>query len=514
MPYDYVKSTLTEVNGKRSLKSCLMTQDREVRILLIGYGLHASKAYGPQIERLQSTGRKVNLVGVVDIAGAEGGVRSRLERLNTPPPSYFIEPFIDDTLPVKAEAQLNRLVDSLNANAVIVGTIPECHRAFVEWALKRDLSVMVDKPYTTRRNAVSDIKAARGIETDLVSTLKVYKEALKRNPDICATMLVQRRYMPAHNWIRQSVAEVAERFGCPVTYISGHHEDGQFRLPDELLGIDYHGYNPGNGKISHSGEHLFDMVQYWTSAGWTEDTKPDCTKVCASFTQPDAFLSHIPDHAYEKMFGDAWTDGQAFDRAAVKSVADRLGEMDASVMLEFERNGRIISRADISLLHNSVSQRHWLRPNADLYKQSGRIKAEKWQVVCGPFQSISVETRQADDQHEKSGVKSSEPGGPNHMQIIRVRNAGLMGGPKIEVLQAHDLSPNHDETRRHGEQAKSKSLEEFLDFLTGRIAREDMKSELTQHLTTARWLSATYVSHNLKTKGRNRFVTLREPAQA
>lgn len=513
MPYDIIHTCDAGSYRQPALKTQPNTEERPKRILLIGYGLHASKSYGPHIEDHNESGRNVKLVGVVDVNDAMKGVTERIHKLKSPPPCWFVDSFEGD-LTVKAEALLNHLVETLEVNAVIVSAVPEVHRAFVEWALRRGISVMVDKPYTSRRNAVSDIEQARRIAGDMHETLKVYERAIERFPNVCATMQVQRRFMPVHNFIRDSVADVAERTGCPITYIHGHHEDGQWRLPHEILGIDYHGYTGGNGKVSHSGEHILDMVQFWTSAAWCKTTRPDVTKVCARFTQPAAMLTQIPARFYNETFGPEWAGEGGFDPKIVKSVANKLGELDASIGLEFMREGEVISQADITLLHNSVSQRHWLRPKTDLYKQSGRIKAEKWQVVSGPFQSISVETRQAEDQHENNGVKCSEPGGPNHMQIIRVRNAGVLGGPKIEVFQAEDLSPDHDAERRHGEQAKMKSLEEFLDFLDGRISRDELRSDLSKHLTTARWMSAAYESHNRKTQGQDRFVTLHETSQS
>jgi hypothetical protein len=175
--------------------------------------------------------------------------------------------------------------------------------------------------------------------------------------------------------------------------------------------------------------------------------------------------------------------------------------------IEFERGGRQIAGADISLLHNSVSQRAWLRPKHNLYKGQGRIKGERWLIASGPFQEISLEVRQAEDQHDGDGPKSYEPGGPNHMQIIVVRNAGVLGGEKIQVLQAHELGA-FDHNRLHSEEVKMASLVEFVDFVAGKIGYSDIESDLSDHVTTARWMSAAYESHVRRQLGRSRFVSV------
>jgi hypothetical protein len=64
-------------------------------------------------------------------------------------------------MPTAARQALDRIADRLRPQALIVATDPLSHRPYVLWALGRGMDVLLDKPITTRRGAVSDPAADR-----------------------------------------------------------------------------------------------------------------------------------------------------------------------------------------------------------------------------------------------------------------------------------------------------------------------------------------------------------------
>jgi UDP-N-acetyl-D-mannosaminuronate dehydrogenase len=80
---------------------------------------------------------------------------------------YFVDPFLEK-MPQKVEEDLNQLVKINKISTVIIATEPTAHKAYAIWALKNNLHVLMDKPITTRKNAVYDLKEAEGIYQDYI----------------------------------------------------------------------------------------------------------------------------------------------------------------------------------------------------------------------------------------------------------------------------------------------------------------------------------------------------------
>ena len=137
------------------------------------------------------------------------------------------------------------------------------------------------------------------------------------------------------------------------------------------------------------------------------------------------------------------------------------------------------------------------------------MKREFWRIDSGPFQSIRLETIQAEDRHDTPGVKGSELGQPNHLQIVTVRNEKLLGtGQRREVVNGTELA-EFDPTRLQSEQVKMAALKEFVDFVQGRISTDDLRSDLRMHVTQASVMSAAYVSHIRRQQGACSWVSVK-----
>lgn len=492
--------TLTQVSPppRRAhlLKTTYLAQPVQVRILLIGLGPHAERTYLQHIAELRAAGIDVRLCALVELDAAREAVLARLEKHSErqPDATAFISPVCPYALDGRTEIILNRLADTHRINAVIVATPPEAHFSFADWALRRGFSVLLDKPVSSRVDAVSSVHAARGIRHDVVDLLERYGEAARKGR-VAVLVNAQRRWHPAFRHVRQKIEEVRRLTGHPVSHIAAAHGDGQFRLPAEWIDLGYHGYRHGNGKTSHSGYHEIDMTLYLLAAGWTAHTKPTHLQVHSSFVQPGALLQHMSRDQYRKVFGEEYDSYAPYGEAELVEVAPRLGEVDAFITIELMQHRERQGVARIDLQHNTASARSWLKPGSNLYKQNGRLKREFWRIDCGPFQSIRIETIQAEDKHDVPGTKGGSIGQPNHLQIVTVRNEALLGsGSRIEVVDASELG-EFDRTRLQSEQVKMAALREFVDFIQGGKERSDLTSDLSDHLLSASVMSAAYESH-------------------
>lgn len=468
----------------------------EVNTMLIGLGPHATRTYVPHVAELRSSGLNVRLRTVVELEAARQAVAARMEKHgeNQPDELTFIAPTCPYALDAQTEIILNRLAVKHRINALIVATPPEAHFAYADWGLQRGMSVLLDKPVTARPDAVSKLHAARGIREDARALIARYREVKKRR-HICCAVNAQRRFHPVFELMREMVEEVRDRTGHPVSSIAAAHGDGQFRLPSEWADMPYHGYRSGNGKLSHSGYHLADSIYHLLAAGWTDGTKPSHMLVQSSFVQPDALLFNMPRERLLELFGESYREFSHYDDEELIEIASRMGEVDAHIWIELLRGERLTARASMDLQHNTVSARSWLKPGANLYKENGRLKREYWRIDSGPYQSIRLETIQAEDKHDGPGVKGDELGQPNHLQLVVVRNERLLGrGRRLEVINASDLS-NGEDTKLHSERAKMAALDEFVGFVQGRIGHDELTSDLEDHLLSTSIMSAAYESH-------------------
>ena len=492
----------------RTSKNLAAAFSDECRILLVGVGPHARRTYIPHLRRLADH-HNTALLAVVDLEASRETVHTYAAEHDVSAELHFVPPFTD-RMPPEVEIQLDRLADRLRINAVIISTEPLSHKAYALWALRRRLHIMMDKPITTRAGAVCDLVQAEGIAQDFHDLLKSY-ETLQRHRETCFLINSHRRFHPGFALAIQWIEEIRERTGCPVTSIASAHCDGQWRLPSEIVTQNYHSYNQGYGKVSHSGYHIIDLVYRFFKAGSVAGKQPDELEVFSSFVQPNGFLSQFHDADYHRIFGaEAYNGACRFSETEMKRVFSRFGEMDAAALLTLRRTGEAVAQAQINLRHNGVARRTWLQPGSDLYKGNGRIKHETHEITSGPFQHIVIESRQANDQHEHCDAADHRLGGNNHFELKRFRNCGVTGDAQpLEVVQLAELGRNagFNDARLYTEQVKEAALLEFVHFVEGTLPKSALRSNIDDHVVPAQIMSATYASHVRHQLGENAVVS-------
>ena len=417
-----------------------------------------------------------------------------------PNAELILVPFFRHVMPSDIQDQLTEVVERLKIDCIIISTEPECHKPYGLWAVSLGLHVIMDKPITTRRDACNDIRQAAGIAQDYNELLEAYEELQTRKK----TMFLinsHRRYHPGFLGTRDFISDIRDKTGCPVTSLISTHCDGQWRLPDEIVDQHYHPFKYGYGKISHSGYHFLDTCYSFFKAGWSPSKRPDQIEMVSTFIRPNDFMFSLTHEEHSQALGD-----EAYKSTAKYSAEELhwrmmdMGEMDAMLQITFKRHGNILAIAQLNLFHTGFSRRNWIDqgPTPDLYKGCGRVKHEAHEVRSGPFQTIVIDSRQANDKHDRSKPSTAELGSDNHFEVQTWRNCGGLGEEEpLKVCTVKDLDRRYN-TQLPGiyaENIKRGILWEALDFLEGNKTVGDLTSNLPDHSVPASLMSAAYVSH-------------------
>ncbi len=466
-----------------------------IRILMIGCGPHGRTFYIPTIRRL-SNNFIVRIEAIVELEAKQEDTRQYCNSHDIDARLIFTPPLPSSHLPTSLEAALDNVVLEKQINAVIICTDPLNHISYARWALGRGLHLLLDKPVSTRINAVSSLASATGIWNDYLVLAEEYSRSRIRSGNLCS-LCVHRRYHPGIRMAEEIIGEISGKTGCPVTNIHGYHSDGQWRFPDEMTTQTHHSYFEGNGKVSHSGFHFLDcLVRFWKAGSVASGKDADSVSVQTQFMFPQSHEFQLGTQDYIKIFGTDYQD--RLDRHKARNMPiQQYGELDAEVTFSFIKDDYPVTFAHLSLLHNGFSRRSWLAPGNDLYKGNGRVKHEEHRVHVGPFMCLYLLSWQAKDKHAITDDQDKLPGGNNHFDIHVFRNSDLVGGDPYAKFSLDDLARNchYDLTRLIIEQIKEQCVSEFFSVVTGRLPRGEMKSDLLSHELAVKLMSAVYESH-------------------
>lgn len=479
-------------------------------IIEIGFGPHAKRVYGPAV---QEWGSRFNsgLSLVVDLKSQETNVRAYFKDYKKQPDFFFIDPFTNK-LPPKVSDFLNDYVKKNNIKGVIISTEPLVHYQYARWALQNGLDILMDKPVTTEKNVVTDMRAAKKIEHDYLDLFNLYNE-FQNTKETAFIINTQRRFHPGFKVVKDLLIEVAKKTNCPITAIQATNCDGQWRMPNEIVTQMYHPYCTGYGKGSHSGYHLFDAVYQFYKTSKITGKVANSMEIFSSFIQPRGFLYQLNQKDYEKYFGKKYlTVREANDNELYRKY-DGFGEIDLSTIIRLKKDNDCIGNITINLMHNGFARRTWMNPGSDLYKGNGRVKHEYYNIEQGPFQNIQIHSYQSNDKHDKNSEKDYELGGNSHFDIYVFRNKGMTGDKKVlKVIRMSNLkkyAPEISCDHLAMERVKHRVVKEFLGFLNGKVKRDELTSNIDDHLVPVQIMSGIYQSHNKYIRGQNPLVVFK-----
>lgn len=482
---------------------------KPIRLMLVGLGPHAQRTYIPSIKKLQEK-YGVELLLVIDLKEKEQNIKEYLKKIHLNVEQWFIDKF-ESRLPVSLEKKLDKSVEAKKINSIIISTEPLAHKCYANWALNQKLNILMDKPITTRRNVAININSAKGIEEDYFELLQKYK-SLQKSKNTIFSINVQRRYHPGFRLVFQKIKEISTQTNCPVTSIQAMHSDGQWRLPSEIVNQDYHPYNVGYGKVSHSGYHIFDAVYSLYKASGLKSKFADEMEVVSSFVRPNGFIKQLEEKDYYNYFGKEYKKVNKFSTKKLNRLYESFGEIDASALVSLIKENEVIANVSINLLHNGFARRTWVTPGNDLYKGNGRVKHEYYNIQQGPFQNIQIHSYQSSDKHDTNTNEDYKLGGNNHFDIYIFRNIGMVGGNKtLEILGIEDLSTMYGMTSDQliVEQTKTNVVEEFFSSLIGLTPKNQITSSIEDHLFPVSLMSSVYQSYSTRLKNKNPVIRKR-----
>ncbi|MGW4492287.1 Gfo/Idh/MocA family oxidoreductase [Streptomyces sp. NPDC004376] len=468
-----------------------------VNVLVVGVGPHTLLNHLPALAIAQDEGLAGTVTGI-DLPHAatavEYGTPGRLRRMPVIPVQPF--PTSRRALPSEVRQVLEGVVERERIGAVVVATEPSVHLPYALWAMARGLPVLLDKPLTMRPGASTDPAAASAIADDFDTLLDAYRAARRRDPRMVVSVLSQRRWHPAFRRVRDLISEVAEATNCPVTSVQSSHGDGQWRLPDELVDLGYHGFDRGYGKASHSGYHHFDTVPWWLAAGERPGKEIDEIEVHAACTRPEDFLAQltVADHA---RLLTGFADRNPYTEQDLHRLTAGHGEIDVFINVAYRSHGRVMALGSHSLAHTTLSQRGNLNPMpGGLYKNNGRIGQETHIIQQGPFQALHLHVLQT-LHGDRDGIDRRAAGGADHIELHIFRNNLLRPDwQRHRRLGFTDLVQGSGDSTVLPTQrsARTCAVTEFLSYLADRTPQAEMTSDLTEHRRPVRLMAATYLS--------------------
>ena len=482
-----------------------------IKILLIGCGPHARRIHMPII-KMEEKNLDVKIDTIVDLVSEQKKINKYLkdnsyDSLNKIYLKDEEQKIINNTLNNSLKNKLNNIVKTRNINAVFICTEPSAHVAYSKWALKNNLSILMDKPISTPLNLSTDIKAVNQLTKDYCEILKLYKIQKKKNQNIIFELLTQRRYHIAFQTIKNLVSEVSNRTGVPITSFQTVHCDGQWRMPSEIIEQNYHPYNQGYGKCSHSGYHSIDIMDWLVRSSITDkNQKINNIEVISNFVYPNDFINQIPYRKYYDFFNS--TLPTKYSEKKYKELVNNYGEIDAQIGISYKNNdNNVTTIGQFSLLHNSFSQRNWdSAKNRDLYKGNGRIRHEMHYIVQGPFQTIIYESYQSEELLNSS-TNHSDVGGEYHLDIHVFRNSKMFSDWKsYEKISIDDLE-NHilrGYSRGHQEDARRLAIVTFIKSLNNKNIKR--YSDIEDQFESIKILTSVYKSALLRKKKKNPLV--------
>lgn len=481
-----------------------------INIILIGLGPHAKRIYYPIYIK---DGKKYNfeIVHCVDLIEKKNDIEKYFKKFKKTDVRYITsEKRTYNKLHSIVEKDLNEIVKKKKVKGVIISTEPLAHFQYAKWALRQGLHILMDKPISTSKNVISSFDAVESIKKDYQKLEACYKEAKIKDKKLVFSLMAQRRYHPAFIKMRNLIKEVFKKTNCPITSMQSYHGDGQWRMPTEIIEQDYHPYNQGYGKCSHSGYHSIDIVPWLIRSIESDEKYIDNVDIFANFVTPIDLIHQLNFSDYQKLFKNFDIYNKYTEKQFIKKCIC-FGEIDAFSSLSFKQGKHVISLASINLAHNGCSQRNWETAiGRDLYKGNGRIRHESHYIEQGPFQSIAFVSYQSREIDINNHSNMYDVGGEYHLDIHIFRNNRMFPKWKAyDKITIKDLNIPimKNKSRGHQEDSRRKSVLEFISLIKNK--KKSITSDFLDHKDSTMLLYGIYKSAFLRRFKKNPLVNIK-----
>ncbi len=396
----------------------------------------------------------------------------------------------------KLEHLLDMIITKHKINCVIISTEPLSHVKYTKFALSRGLNILLDKPITAHSDVVNSMEKAKCIYQDYIDIKIMYLKAQKLHPNLVFNVMAQRRFHPTFQFAQKMLLEINNLTNCPVTSYQLSHSDGQWRFPTEIIEQNYHPYNQGYGKCSHSGYHMYDIFSWLITSTLGERKMFDFIDLNSQAVYPNDLINQVSYETYNKLFPN-FDEFSMYSEKDFLELSQNYGEVDCFTQGSFGIENKTTTIWSVNLLHNGSSQRNWVDvAGKDLYKGNGRIKHESHYIVQGPFQAILIESYQSLEDRE-SEENSYNFGDKNHLDVHVFRNSKLFPQFKPHVeYSATDISRKMKFGEVSGTQEESRynCISEFFENIFSSNSASRQISNFFDHAISCNILSMVYQS--------------------
>ena len=435
--------------------------------------MHFQETYTTALKRADVRSL-VSIEWVTDLTNKENLVLELCRKADQNPSFVGVEPFTGIELPSSIICSLNNMLKISPVDAALISTTPEQHRAYATWALENGLDVLIDKPVTSRQNAAHDVKQALGILEDWEALDKL-SNRMRRVVMINS----HRRFHPAYWIVGELLGEVSRQYGFGVTSLTSFNSDGQWRMPNELLETDYHGFKDGNGVLSHFGYHYLDLANIWYRKGTPPERLADTAAISSSFSLAQNYARQVTAKDACRVLALKGEPAPKPDNDRTIDALKSYGEIDSYSSIEMWHDDIFTGHITLQMVHSGFSQRAWTKPAQNLYKENGRVRWENHLIQQGPLHAIEVRSFQAVQPSHfepEEGLPRWELGGSDHLEINVFRNR-LIGGKALETINVRDLLSEIPPKDVVHEDVKAKTFQLFASVVARRVGIADSVNE-------------------------------------
>ncbi|MFJ5803768.1 Gfo/Idh/MocA family oxidoreductase [Streptomyces decoyicus] len=171
---------------------------------------------------------------------------------------------------------VHQALDALHAeqplDAVIIACSPVHHIVYLQWAVRRGVHALCDKPVVCAENASWDPGAALRVERHFDDLLGELTRQQEKKPCHLAVPL-RRRANDAYLTAAREIEAVHHNHKQGITSINLIKNAGMYRLPAEYGLGDAHGYSSGVGSLAFSSYHFIDVIAWYLSLALGQATQ-------------------------------------------------------------------------------------------------------------------------------------------------------------------------------------------------------------------------------------------------
>jgi predicted dehydrogenase len=465
------------------------------RLVIAGVGLHAQAHYLPLLSSMSKQG-KGELIAAIDLKSRQPRVEQALAQAGMRVAEFVGLDSEQPSCQAEAFGRLDEIAAHYGCDGLIISTDPRNHLPYLRWGARRNVDVLVDKPLTARvMEFTSD--SAGTIWSDYQLVRDLFSESTAT-----VTIMAGRRLHAGYRLMRETISDIVNSYGVPISYLNMYHANGYWNMPDEFFSRENHPYKYGFGALLHGGYHAVDVAGWLLSANQSviSGNWADTMEVLTQHATPDDVMEQEPEALYRQLGLDGNIASAYTPEGRLR--ARTFGETDINISFAAKRGPRIVTMGGISVTETGLSTRAWGSLPEDTYKSNGRYSQERLTIHMG-----HLLTMHADDYRPLPEDADPDQLAPAQFVLRILRNSRLIGGKPYEE---HVISVPRGSDMRHTSFTENAIGELFSRWMAG----EAEVSGLETHGLSIALMGAAYESMFSRRRGLSPVATFPIPCVA